>query len=205
MKANVQMHQILAKAAIILTTALLFAPPALAHTETTAVSGLLTGLLHPLSGIDHMVAMVAVGLWGAQLGSPAIYLLPIAFPMVMAFGGILGIAGVPLPGSELMIALSAVALGTAVALRARLPVWLAMAVVSVFAVFHGYAHGVELPATADPTTYATGFVIATGTLHLVGILIGNLQRFAWGGFALRGLGVGVAGLGCLFLITGGIP
>ncbi len=121
--------------------------------------------------------MVAVGLWGAQLGNPAIWVLPITFPLVMALGGLLGISGFELPLVEPVIALSGIALGLLVALQVRPPLWLAALIVGVFAIFHGYAHGRELPDAADPTSYAVGFVLATGLLHLAGILIGIL--IAW--------------------------
>ena len=123
---------------------LLLATPALAHTGSSA-GGFVGGFAHPLFGPDHVVAMVAVGLWGAFLGAPAIWLLPIVFPLVMAFGGVIGILGVPLPGVETAIALSAVVLGTMVALAARPPLWIAALLVGAFAIFHGHAHGAELP------------------------------------------------------------
>jgi urease accessory protein len=123
---------------------LLFAVPALAHTGSSA-GGFVGGFAHPLFGPDHVVAMVAVGLWGAFLGPPAIWLLPILFPLVMAFGGVVGILGVPLPGVETAIAVSAVVLGSMVALAARPPLWIAALLVGVFAIFHGHAHGTELP------------------------------------------------------------
>jgi urease accessory protein len=186
-----------------LSTALLSSHAALAHTGNGVAGGLSSGFLHPLTGPDHLVAMVAVGLWGAQLGNPAIWILPIAFPMVMAFGGLLGIDGVGLPAPELMIALSAVALGSVVALRARAPLWAAALLVAVFAIFHGYAHGKEMPGAADAAAYAAGFVIATGLLHLAGILIGVLGRFPWGGATVRGLGGAITALGCAFLLFGG--
>ena len=110
--------------------------------------GFLTGFRHPISGLDHVVAMIAVGLWGAQLGAPAIWLLPVAFPIVMAFGGMLGLLGVPLPGTEIGIAASAIMLGAAVMLEIRPPLALAAVVVAFFAIFHGHAHGSELPAWA---------------------------------------------------------
>src|SRR5882672_12282368 len=114
--------------------------PACAHTGTVA-GGFLGGFAHPLFGPDHVVAMVAVGLWGAFLGAPAIWLLPIVFPLVMAFGGALGIVGMPLPGVETGIALSAIALGAMVALAAKPPIWIAAVLVGAFAIFHGHAHG----------------------------------------------------------------
>ena len=132
-------------------------------------AGFLGGFRHPISGLDHVLAMVSVGLWGAQLGAPAIWLLPVVFPMVMAFGGFLGLAGVPLPGVEIAIALSAVLLGLAVAKEARPPLAVAAALVGFFAIFHGHAHGTELPAGQSGILYSIGFVVATGLLHLTGI------------------------------------
>jgi len=117
-----------------------------AHTEQGRAEGFLAGLHHPVSGLDHVLAMVSVGLWGAQLGAPAVWLLPVTFPMVMAFGGMLGLMGVPLPGVEVAIAVSGIALGLAVLAEWRPPLWSAAAVVGFFAIFHGHAHGTELPA-----------------------------------------------------------
>ncbi|MGH7290201.1 MAG: HupE/UreJ family protein, partial [Myxococcota bacterium] len=124
---------------------LLFALPASAHTQTGEATGFLTGFVHPISGLDHVLAMVAVGLWGAQLGAPAIWVLPVAFPLVMAMGGLLGLFGVPLPAVEYGIAASALMLGAAVMLEVRPSLAVAAALVGVFAIFHGYAHGAELP------------------------------------------------------------
>ena len=114
--------------------------------------------MHPLFGPDHLVAMLAVGLWGAFLGPPAIWLLPIIFPLVMALGGVLGILGIPLPGVELGIALSAIVLGLMVALAARPQLLMAALLVGAFAIFHGYAHGAELPPGNEPVVYFVGFV-----------------------------------------------
>lgn len=186
--------------ALALAAALLFgAAPAWAHPEAGVAGGLASGFLHPLTGLDHMVAMVSVGLWGALLGAPAIWVLPIAFPVVMALGGVLGVLGVPVPPPELMIAISAVVLGLMVALSARVPLWAAGLVVALFAVFHGYAHGQELPSAANPLAYGMGFVIATGMLHGVGIGIGVLTRWPSGRVAVRVLGAAVACLGGVFL------
>lgn len=175
--------------------------PAAAHTDFGISGGLLSGFFHPLTGLDHLVAMVAVGLWGAQLGAPGIWVLPICFPTVMAIGGLLGVLGVPLPVSEVVIAASALVLGFAVATSLRVPFWAAAIVVGVFAVFHGYAHGQELPAAANPLAYGVGFVVATGALHALGITIGVLTRWRAGAMAVRVLGAGIAGLGGLFLIA----
>ena len=153
-------------------------------------------LLHPVSGLDHVLAMVAVGLWGAQLGAPAIWLLPVTFPIVMAMGGLLGLLGVPLPGVEFGIAASAILLGAAVMTERRLPLLVAAALVGGFAIFHGHAHGTELPPGQSGLLYSLGFVVATGCLHAIGIAIGAIHRWPTGRVALRiaGCGIGLAGL-----------
>ncbi len=184
--------------ALLLGAALLGAAPAFAHTGGN-LSGLASGISHPISGLDHVVAMVAVGLWGGILRAPAIWLLPVVFPLVMALGGAAGIVGVPLPGVEIGIALSGVVLGLVVLFAARPPLWMAAVIVGVFAVFHGYAHGAELPASADPLAYATGFVIATGLLHLTGIAFGQLWHWPAGKVAVRTAGAAIAVAGGAFL------
>jgi urease accessory protein len=170
-----------------------------AHSESGRAAGFLSGVHHPVSGLDHVLAMVAVGLWGAQLGTPAVWLLPVTFPMVMAFGGMLGLAGVPLPGVEVGIAISGVLLGLAVLTQWRPPMWAAAAVVGFFAIFHGHAHGTELPAGASGLLYSIGFVVATGLLHATGISIGLIHRWGWGRMALRVAGGFVAAAGAAFL------
>ena len=172
---------------------------ALAHTEVGIAGGFLSGFTHPIFGFDHVVAMVAVGLWGAFLGQPAIWLLPVVFPVVMAFGGLAGVLGVPLPGVEMGIALSAVALGAMVALALRPPLWVAAVLVGAFAIFHGHAHGTELPEAANPLAYGVGFVIATGLLHLSGIALGLLSRWPVGLQAVRIGGGAIACVGLYFL------
>src|SRR6478672_3753113 len=174
------------------------ASPALAHTGSVS-GGFAGGLSHPLFGLDHAVAMVAVGLWGAFLGAPAIFILPVVFPLVMAFGGVLGILGVPLPGVEIGIAVSATVLGMMVALAARPPLWIAAAIVGAFAICHGHAHGAELPPGADAVAYSAGFVIATGALHLCGIAFGLLARWPRGRLAVRAAGGVIAIAGLVFL------
>jgi urease accessory protein len=170
-----------------------------AHVESGEAGGFLSGMSHPVSGLDHVVAMIAVGLWGAQLGMPAIWVLPVAFPMMMAAGGMLGLVGMPLPGVEIGIALSAVVLGALVLGRVRLPLAAAVVIVGFFAVFHGHAHGTELPAGQNALLYSLGFVIATGLLHAVGITIGLIQRWELGGQVLRGSGGLVLVAGLFFL------
>ena len=172
---------------------------AFAHEETGQAAGFLAGLLHPVTGIDHVLAMISVGLWGAVLGPPAVWVLPVAFPLVMALGGLMGLLGIPLPGLEIGIALSAIVLGTMVLAEARPPIWLAALIVAIFAVFHGHAHGRELPEGTSALLYSLGFVIATGLLHAVGILLGAVYRWPTGRRGLRVAGAGVALAGIFFL------
>jgi len=187
------------QAAITAWVLALAALPALAHVQEGQAAGFLTGLAHPVSGLDHVLAMIAVGLWGAQLGAPALWLLPVTFPLVMAFGGFLGLLGLPLPGVEVGIALSALALGLAVATGWRPPLAVAALLVAAFAVFHGHAHGTELPQGQSGLAYSIGFVVATGLLHLAGIGIGVIHRWPVGRGVLRVLGAGVAAGGAYFL------
>jgi urease accessory protein len=182
----------------IVALSLLARTPVLAHTGSVS-GGFVGGLAHPVFGPDHVLAMVAVGLWGAFLGTPAIFILPIVFPLVMALGGVFGIIGVPLPGAEVAIAISAVVLGLMVALAVRLPIWTAAAVVGVFAIFHGYTHGAELPAGANAVAYCAGFVIATGLLHLSGIALALTARWPAGYIGVRGVGAAIACAGVAFL------
>jgi urease accessory protein len=184
--------------AALLALMLFAGSPAFAHTGGMA-GGFAGGFAHPLFGPDHVVAMVAVGLWGAFLGAPAIWLLPIVFPLVMALGGVIGILGLPLPGVEIGIALSAIVLGAMVLLAARPPLWVAAALVGAFAVFHGYAHGAELPPGTDAVAYSVGFVVATGMLHLTGIAFGLLARWPAGRIAVRAAGGAIALAGLAFL------
>jgi len=175
------------------------------HGDAAPLGGgsFMTGFLHPFTGWDHVVAMVAVGLWGAFLGRPAIWVLPIVFPLVMAFGGFLGLVGVPIPGIEVGIALSAVVLGLMVAAAARPPLWVAAVLVGGFAIFHGHAHGTELPSAADPLLYSLGFVLATGLMHAGGIAFGLLTRWPAGRWAVRAGGglIGLVGLSFLLAAT----
>lgn len=175
------------------------ATPAAAHEAASLSLSFGGGFLHPLSGPDHLLAMIAVGLWGAFLGRPLIYLLPVVFPTVMALGGVLGMAGVPFPPVELGIAASVIVLGAAILCRWQAPVWLAAPIVAVFGLFHGYAHGLELPSMADPLSFSLGFVAATGLLHVLGIAIGLLRDRPSGERLLRLSGGLIAIAGCYFL------
>lgn len=177
----------------------LAAGPAFAHAGDALTGGFVSGFLHPLTGPDHLLAMVAVGLWGAFLGRPLVYLLPVIFPTVMAVGGVLAMAGAPAPPIELGIALSVVLLGAAIAAAFRAPVWLAAVLVGLFGLFHGYAHGLELPTAADPVGYSAGFVLATGLLHIIGIGLGLLKNIRRGVAAIRLIGVLIAISGVYFL------
>ena len=173
----------------------------LAHVRGGEAVSFLSGVRHPVSGADHILAMISVGLWGAQLGAPAIWLLPVTFPLVMAFGGLLGLLGVRLPGIEIGVAVSAIALGFAVFREARPRLWVAAAAVGFFAIFHGYAHGAELPPGASGLLYSMGFVIATGCLHAIGITVGLIHKWPAGRVALRGAGACVSMAGVYFLWT----
>lgn len=145
----------------------LAADPALAHTGQGA-SGLEHGLLHPLTGLDHLLAMVCVGVLGVTLGGAAVWALPLTFVAMMVAGGLAGMAGIELPLVEALIALSLVALGLALTLRLRLPIVVSTLAVAFFAIFHGHAHGAEAPDTGGGLAYAVGFVLATALLHATG-------------------------------------
>ncbi|HXW29103.1 MAG TPA: HupE/UreJ family protein [Xanthobacteraceae bacterium] len=144
--------------------------PALAHTGIGDTSGFLHGFLHPVAGVDHVLPMVAVGLFAAMLGGRALLLVPFTFVAMMAVGGALGMAGLSLPWTELFISLSVVTLGAVVAFRLKLPVAVAAALVGFFAIFHGHAHGAEMPGDASGFAYGAGFMLATATLHACGIV-----------------------------------
>lgn len=184
-----------------LIVALVMSGPASAHAGHELGEGFVSGFMHPILGWDHLVAMVAVGLWGAFLGVPAIWLLPVTFPLVMAVGGAAGVIGVPMPFVEPGIAISSIVLGLLIAFGLRLPLAAAGIIVGLFAVFHGHAHGAELPEAADPLAYAVGFVIATGLLHLVGIAFGMLARWPAGYRTVRAGGGVIAVVGIIYLLA----
>jgi urease accessory protein len=170
-----------------------------AHVEHDQAAGFVSGLQHPWSGFDHILAMVAVGIWGAQLRAPAIWLLPVTFPLVMAFGGFLGLIGVHLPGVEFGIAASALLLGTMVCVEARPKLIWAAVLVGVFGLYHGHAHGTELPPGQNGMLYSMGFVIATGCLHALGIALGLIHPLPAGRKALRVAGACIAMMGVFFV------
>lgn len=181
-----------------LAAVMAWASPALAHFDTSLAGGFGAGFRHPLSGPDHLLAMVAVGLWGAFLGRPLIYLLPVIFPTVMAIGGALGMSGMPMPPVEIGIALSVLLLGCAILFAVNPPVWVAAILVGIFAIFHGYAHGQELPSIADPIAFSVGFVLATGLLHLAGITVGLLKERRNGELIIRCVGALIALCGVFY-------
>jgi urease accessory protein len=176
--------------------------PILAHAHHLPgeAAGFASGLGHPLLGLDHLLAMVAVGLWAAQLGGRSLWLVPAAFVSLMTVGGALGMLGVHLPMVEAGILASVLLLGLLIAASARLPVFGAMALVGLFAIFHGHAHGAEMPAGASGISYALGFALATAALHGCGIGLGLLARKHASAPVLRfaGAAIALAGL-CLWL------
>lgn len=184
---------------MVIVLAALIALPAAAHTGQMSAGGFLSGFSHPIRGWDHVAAMVAVGIWGAYLGQPSIWTLPIVFPTVMAVGGAMGVASFPVPPVELMIALSGVVLGLMIVFAVRLPTVVAAVIVGVFAIFHGYAHGQELPSAVNPGIYAMGFVLGTGFLHATGIGFSLLRNIRFGEVIVRSIGGGICLTGVGFL------
>lgn len=178
------------------------AGPVLGHDGTQLPYGsFLSGLTHPVLGADHFLAMVSVGVLSAQIGGRAIWTVPATFVLVMAFGGLLGWIDIGLTAIEAGIAFSVLALGTAIAVDKKVPMVAAMSAVGVFAVFHGYAHGAEMPEVARPQTYALGFMSGTALLHLAGVLIGDIsQHYQRGKVMLRVAGGGIAATGLAFLV-----
>ena len=188
----------------LIIAAVLLPGMALAHEGASLPYGsFVGGLSHPVLGMDHFLAMVSVGILSAQMGGRAIWTVPATFVGVMALGGLLGYIDIGLSAIEAGIALSVLVLGIAIAADRKLPMSLAMTFVGFFAIFHGYAHGAEMPAVANSITYAAGFLIGTAALHLFGVLIGDIsRRYARGPLALRFAGGFIAATGMLFLFGG---
>ncbi|CDM61580.1 MULTISPECIES: HupE/UreJ family protein [Rhizobium] len=189
---------------VLLAAAALAPSLAFAHTGVGQTVGFLHGFSHPVSGLDHVLAMVLVGLIAWQIGGRALWLVPLTFVSVMAIGSALGMMRIALPFVEAGIALSVIVLGAVVALGIQAPVAIAAGVVGLFAIFHGHAHGSEMPAAAGGVAYAAGFMLATAALHLAGIGLGYLigkvseQR---GAVVARSAG-GIAALAGIALLTG---
>lgn len=191
---------------VLLTAAILtaVASPALAHTGVGPVSGFAAGFGHPIGGLDHVLAMVAVGILAAQLGGKSMWLVPAPFVGMMVVGGLLGISGVPVPFVELGIIGSVVVLGGVIAAGRKMPMGLAMALVGFLAVFHGHAHGTEMPANASGLEYGIGFALATTLLHAAGIGLGIgvekvVEKFA--PTAIRVSGGAIAAAGALLFVA----
>ena len=185
----------------LITIALTLIPAAaFAHTGAGEAHGFVSGFAHPLGGLDHILAMVTVGIFAWQLGGRALWLVPGSFVLAMAAGAALGMAGVALPFVELGIAASVIVLGGIVAFARSAPIVIAMGIVALFAIFHGHAHGSEMPLEAAVATYAAGFMLATALLHAGGIALGcAIGRVADGraGYQLGGALVALAGVAIL--------
>jgi urease accessory protein len=170
-----------------------------AHTPGAVGAGLAGGFAHPLLGLDHLLAMVAVGLWAAQLGGRAVWLVPGSFMALMAVGGAAAVGGIILPAVEFGIAGSLLVLGALVATAARLPAALGAGLVGFLAFFHGHAHGSEMPEAASATLYALGFIAGTGLLHGIGVAAGLYWRSGTARWAVRASGAAVAATGLVLL------
>lgn len=178
----------------------LFSCAAFAH-ESGGDNGFVSGILHPILGLDHLLAMLCVGILSAQLGGRSIWQLPLTFVLVMVIGGLLGVFQIPMPAVEVGISLSVLVLGAGIAIDRELAPWIAIGFTALFAVFHGYAHGLEMPSMATPASYVSGFVLGTASIHIIGVFIGVfatqkvLRRKV-----LRGVGAGVLFSGLYFLV-----
>ena len=177
-------------------------PVAQAHVGLGDAGGLAHGLAHPLTGLDHLCAMLAVGLWAFQRGGRAVWLVPLVFLGVMALGGALGVAGIALPFVERGIVASVLVLGVLIAAATRLPLLASALLVGVFALFHGHAHGAEMPATASGLAWGTGFLISTASLHVAGIVIARLVSRAGQPRLVRLAGAAVAMCGLWLAVSG---
>ncbi len=195
---SIQLSALASRVLVILALVCVSPEFAFAHIEGGALGGFQSGFTHPIIGIDHLLAMLAVGIWGAQIGGRNVWTLPVTFPLIMAAGGIFGMSGFALPHVELGIALSVLVLGLAICFAWQAPEWAALSLIAVFAIFHGFAHGTELPGAIDPASYSIGFVVATGAIHIVGIGIGFLFGRLWSGYLSRTLGGMIAATGVYF-------
>ncbi|MFV0597622.1 HupE/UreJ family protein [Shewanella sp.] len=180
---------------LFLLFSLSFIAPASAH-EIHSGGGFMAGFNHPVLGFDHLLAMLSVGMLSTQLGGRAIWTVPLAFVCFMLVGGILGLNAIPVPFVEIGIALSVLLLGLAIAFDRQLPLLFAMAFVGVFAIFHGHAHGMEMPELASPVLYAFGFLFGTAVIHLGGVMLGlGMQRLTGQRSLMRISGVAIAAMG----------
>jgi urease accessory protein len=198
MKSNHSSHQ----PWFVLLIALGFPSFALAHTGVGDASGLLSGFAHPLGGLDHLCAMIGVGLWAAQRGGRAIWLVPLAFVAVMAFGGLLGAVGIAIPFVERGIIASVLILGILIAAAIRLPLLASALIVGAFALFHGHAHGAEMPLTASGLMYGIGFLASTSLLHLAGVGLGLVSRQSSAAWLLKYAGAVIVLCGMYLVLPG---
>jgi len=176
--------------------------PAFAHDEVAGGAGFLAGLFHPVLGFDHLLAMLSVGVLSAQIGGRAIWYIPTTFVLAMVVGGFVGMQNISLLAVEAGIAMSVLVLGGTLAAERHIPEWLAAAVVAVFGVFHGHAHGTEMPMIANPWLYGLGFVVGTSIIHVTGVFIGfAFRKLNRGNYFLRATGLGIAVFGAYILIT----
>jgi len=164
--------------------------------------GFLSGLVHPVLGYDHLLAMLSVGILSAQIGGRAIWTVPATFVGVMAVGGVLGLIDIGLGTTEFGIAASLVLLGSIIAAERSLPVRLAMLGVGFFAIFHGYAHGAEMPTTAEPVLYAFGFLTGTALIHIAGVVVGDIAKHYERGKIILRVGGGLIALVGMLFLTG---
>lgn len=173
-----------------------------AHVMDGPLGGFGSGFGHPLAGPDHFLAMLAVGLWGAQIGGRTVWTLPATFPMIMCVGGVLGMLGIlPTGIVQVGIALSVLVLGGVIAANWKAPEWFALLLISAFAILHGIPHGVLAPRATDPAAFTVGFVVSTGVIHVVGIAIGAGLKPIAGGKLVQGLGAAIALAGLWFLLA----
>lgn len=189
-------------ARVVLAFCLLLPPLAHAHAGVGAISGFASGLAHPISGLDHLLAMLAIGIWAAQMGRRSIWAVPLAFVSVMALGGMLVVLGGAVSFAEPGIAVSVLALGILIVAAARLPLAASIVVAGLFAVFHGYAHGTGMPLGASGTAYGIGFILSTASLHLCGIGSGVLMQRVSVPWIVRAAGAPIALFGGYLCLAG---
>ncbi|EGT3628047.1 HupE/UreJ family protein [Shewanella sp. SP2S2-4] len=185
----------MARIGLLLLLTLCWTAPVSAH-EIHSGGGFMSGFNHPVLGFDHLLAMLSVGMLSTQLGGRAIWTVPLAFVTFMLVGGILGLYAIAVPFVEIGIALSVLLLGLAIAFDRQIPLLFAMAFVGVFAIFHGHAHGAEMPELASPVLYALGFLFGTAVIHLGGVMIGlGMQRMTGQRNLMRVTGAAIAAMG----------
>lgn len=187
---------------VIIAISVFIFSPTLSYAHIMGIGGdFMSGLSHPVLGFDHLLAMISVGILSAQMGGRAIWLVPTTFVLVMLMGGLMGMAGIPLFSVETGIALSVFAMGLALAIEKKLPSYLCMLFVGFFAIFHGHAHGAEMPSTIKPLLYFFGFFSGTAIIHISGVVVGLLfEKTHQGKDMLRFTGAGIAGIGLHLLV-----